>query len=342
MKAKLPLLVVAFLLTSLLVAADNPTYRAVFYNVENLFDTHNDPLTNDDEFTPEGLRRWTRGRYYRKINRIAQAISYIGEWESPFLVGLCEVENNLVVDDLVLHSPLRKMQYRYVMTDSPDPRGIDVALLYQRDRFRYLSHECIPVFLSEAPLKRTRDILHVTGLVQTGDTLDVYVCHFPSRRGSSSATKVDRRDAALQLKQSVDTLLCQRPYAHVLLMGDFNDEPSDKNLKEVLSAKAIPLRIRPDELYNVFLPSDRKSGSYKYQDRWFLFDQIIVSGSLLHRESSFQVLPLSATVCDSGSLKIDDRTNGGQRPWKTHHGYTYEGGYSDHLPVYVDFILGVR
>ena len=159
-------------------------FRVVSWNVENLFDIHHDSLKNDREFLPDALRHWNYTRYKKKLTDMARVITAVGEWEPPALVGLCEVENDTVLRDLTRRSPLKELNYRYVMTDSPDLRGIDVALLYQRDLFKLLSFRSVSI----PPLKQfrpTRDLLHVSGLLLTGDTLDVFVCHLPSRSGGA-------------------------------------------------------------------------------------------------------------------------------------------------------------
>jgi len=159
----------------------------MFYNVENLFDTEDDPQTNDNEFLPQGTRYWNSKRYRNKLNNISKVITSLGEWESPALIGMCEVENEKVMNDLITYSPLKSQQYRYVITESKDQRGIDVALMYQRDQFRYIKHEALQVTFPKEPSKKTRDILYVSGMVLSGDTLDIFVCHFPSRRGGELA-----------------------------------------------------------------------------------------------------------------------------------------------------------
>jgi predicted extracellular nuclease len=337
MKPKLAILIV-FLISFSTFGQNN--FRVVFYNVENLFDIVDNPDKEDEEFTSEGSRRWTNYRYYKKINNLAKVISAIGEWENPALVGLCEVENDKVMTDLVRYSPLRKMQYNYVITSSEDARGINVALMYQRNQFRLLEHNAISIFLPHAPQKKTRDVLHVSGEIITGDTLDVFVCHFPSRRGGELASEPDRITAASIVRAKADSLMTIRSKANILIMGDFNDEPSNKSLLQVLNAKAISDEIKSNELYNLFFFLEKHSpiGSYKFREQWNFLDQIIVSGNLLDTTQRFQVLPKTATIFQAPFLLVPDMTHRGKRPKKTFHGYKYEGGYSDHLPVFVDFI----
>lgn len=302
----------------------------MFYNVENLFDTLDNPAKDDDEFTPDGVRHWNNKRYYNKLNNIAKVITALGGWDTPVLIGLCEVENGKVIHDLTAYSPLRKMQYRYVITDSPDARGINVALLYQRDRFKYLYHNAIRITFPYNPQKKTRDVLHVTGQIITGDTLDVFVCHFPSRRNGQFESEPDRIYAASVMRNVVDSLQKSRLNANILIMGDFNDEPSDKSLSQVLTGT---------DLYNLFLPISQHSytGSYKFGAQWNFIDQIFVSKNLLNTQKAFHVIEKTATIFQSDFLFTDDRTHGGKRPRKTFNGWRYEGGYSDHLPVFVDF-----
>ena len=330
MKTNLIITLILFLFISP-VTAQNP-FRVMFYNVENLFDTLDEPGKDDDEFTPNGSRHWNNRRYYNKLNNLAKVVTALGGWDTPVLIGLCEVENDKVVHDLTAYSPLRNMQYRYVITESEDPRGINVALLYQRDRFKYLYHNSIRIFFPYNPQKKTRDVLHVTGQISTGDTLDVFVCHFPSRRNGQFASEPDRIRTASVVRTAVDSLKTCRSRANIVIMGDFNDEPSDKSLSEVLVK---------DDLYNLFLPLSQRSrtGSYKFGEQWNFLDQIIVSCHLLDQQHPFHVIPETATIFQADFLLIDDRTHGGKRPKKTFHGYRYEGGYSDHLPVFVDFRL---
>lgn len=165
------------------------TFKVMTYNVENFFDTRDNPTKNDDEFLPSGNRYWTQSRYYHKLQQIAKVISAAGEWSTPALIALCEVENDSVLSHLTRRTPLRWQDYRYIITQSPDPRGINVALLYQRDQFFYLRHESIPIRFSGNKHKLTRDILHVYGKIITGDTLDVFVCHFPSRYGGEKESE---------------------------------------------------------------------------------------------------------------------------------------------------------
>lgn len=196
-------------------------FRVMFYNVENLFDCQHDTLKNDYEFLPDAPKGWTQARYHDKLARIAKVIIATGEENVPDLVGLCEVENDHCLKDLTENSPLREAGYRYVMTDSPDERGIDVALLYQRGTFKLVGKNCISVPYKEIERRPTRDILHVTGQVASGDTLDVFVCHMPSRAGGEEKSEPYRLFTAQILKIAADSVMNIRQHPNVMIMGDF-------------------------------------------------------------------------------------------------------------------------
>jgi endonuclease/exonuclease/phosphatase family metal-dependent hydrolase len=312
-------------------------FRVMFYNVENLFDTFDNPHKNDNEFLPDAQRRWTQKRYYTKINNIAKVISSAGEWGSPAMIGVCEVENEKVMKDLIQNSPLKKTDYRFVVTHSPDRRGINVALLYQRDQFKYLDHHAYTIHFPYNKQKATRDILHVTGQVISRDTVDVFVCHFPSRRGGELQSEADRIYTASVLKSKTDSLMRIRKNACIIIMGDFNDEPSNKSLSQTLNALPVQKKSETRKLYNLFQHFEKKPGSYKYKDQWNMLDQIIVSGNLISGSGSFKVLPYTATIFSRNFMLTEDKSYGGKRPKKTFNGMKYESGYSDHLPVFVDF-----
>jgi Metal-dependent hydrolase len=311
-------------------------FRVMSYNVENLFDTTKSADKNDDEFQPKGKRHWTKARYYHKLQQIAKVVSAAGEWDTPALVALCEVENDSVMHHLLRRTPLRKQDYQYRITTGRDDRGINTALLYQRDKFKYLTHteHVIPFTHSR---KRSRNILHVTGEIITGDTLDVFACHFPSRYGGEKETERARADAALFLRRLCDSLYQERENCLLLIMGDLNDIPSDKSLTQDI--KALPPEAETEQepgliLYNL---TYNKKGSHKYRDSWSQLDHIIISSSLLS-----SLIPESVCVFSPPFLLTDDKTWRGKRPLRTYHGYKYEQGFSDHLPVIADFRLLIK
>lgn len=325
--------------------------RVMSYNLENLFDTCNNPEKNDDEFLPAGNRHWTPKRYYHKLRQIAQVITAAGEWDTPALVGLCEVESDSVLQHLLYRTPLKQQAYRYCLTQHADQRGLNVALLYQRDRFGYLSHTSVGIRFSGKKHKSTRDILHVWGKLSNGDTLDIMVCHFPSRYGGEKESEADRLDAARTLRRLSDSLFALRQSPRFIFMGDFNDTPANRSLTEKLGAKPYPEKnaLQAPEpsfsdtlrLYNLFfrprpLPP---GGSHKYQGQWSQLDHLIVNEALIDGRSSLQVIPESIRVFFPSFLLTPDKTWRGVRPLRTYYGFKYEGGYSDHLPILADFRL---
>ena len=219
---------------------DTLTFRIMGYNVENLFDCRHDTLKNDREFLPDAVRRWNYTKYKKKLNAIARVIIAAGKWTPPALVALCEVENDSVLRDLTRYSVLREAGYRYVITHSPDERGINVALLYQRGIFKLLSNRSYPVMKPRRNRRPTRDILHVSGQLLNSDTLDVFVVHFPSRSGGAKASEPYRLAAAQRLKDTTDSLLRIRTHPQIIIMGDFNDYPDNKSIRKILKAGIPP------------------------------------------------------------------------------------------------------
>ena len=315
------------------------SFRVMFYNVENLFDTEKSSKKNDKDYTPDGKLHWTYGRYTNKLNNLAKVITSVGEWDTPAIVGLSEVENERCMTDLTKHSLLKKQNYRYVITHCADRRGINVALMYQRDKFKYLNHHSYKIKFPQNSQKVTRDILHVSGLIQTGDTLDVFVCHFPSRKGGELESEPDRIFVASILKSKTDSLVQIRKNANIIVMGDFNDEPTNKSMAQTLNALPAEKDIHSKSLYNLFYRFAKQNnvGSYKYGYQWNVLDQIIVSGNLINRKQKFHVLPETARIFQQDFMMEKDSSKGGKRPKRTYSGPKHIGGYSDHLPVFVDF-----
>ncbi|MDR0972907.1 MAG: endonuclease [Prevotellaceae bacterium] len=314
---------------------DTLSFRVMFYNAENLFDTKDNPLTDDDEFLPEAIRRWNNGRYRRKLSDLSRVIVAVGNGEIPALVGLCEIENDSVLFDLTSRSPLRALNYRYVLTQSNDPRGINVGLLYQRDRFQLIGSQSVQIPFRDG--RQSRDLLHVTGRLLCGDTLDVIIAHFPSRSGGRRESESARMDAAHCMRRLSDSLTSCRRTPLLLIMGDLNDYPTDKSIRRTLATKT-PNGKPPEAacLYHLLArkAKRRSYGSYKHQGVWGLLDHLIVSGNLIDSTSRFYTSESQADVVRTlPFLLTEDNTYGGLRPFRTYYGMKYEGGYSDHLPI---------
>ncbi len=324
--------------------SDNPvSARIAFYNVENLFDVYDDSLTRDEEFTPEGPRHWNNRKFYSKINNIYKVTMALSESGPPAIVGLCETENRFVLEKLVYDTPLKNFNYRIIQFESPDWRGIDVALLYRANLFEPLFSEAVPVLFPFDTASRTRDILHVKGVLLNTDTVHIFVNHWPSRYGGYLPTVPKRNFAAQVLKAKTDSILRINENAAILIMGDFNDGPQDESISEILSAKDPAGPISKSEMYNLMLTKQDgwPHGSLKYQQGWNIFDQIIVTGSLLDGYSSSQVSKQGAVIYHAPFLLETDKTHLGQKPNRTYVGFKYNGGFSDHLPVYVDLDVNV-
>lgn len=240
-------------------------FRVMEYNVENLFDCRHDSLKQDTEFLPGSVRNWTYSRFQDKVNKIGKVILAAGKEQVPDLVGLCEVENDYCLKSLTRYSPLREVGYKYVMTSSPDERGIDVALLYQPVSFRLLASQKIRIPSDSLGMRPTRDVLYVSGRVVSGDTLDVFVCHLPSRVGGVKKTDPYRLWVARRIRQAADSVMAERQNPRLIIMGDFNDYPDGKSLQEGLRVSALS-EPQLRALYN--LMDNQQGGTYHYKGEW--------------------------------------------------------------------------
>lgn len=303
----------------------------MFYNTENMFDTDDDPKKDDDAYTPAGDYHWTVSRYWEKLDAVSKVIVAADEDQAPALVGLSEVENEVVLKDLTARSALKAADYRFVMTDSPDRRGIDVALMYRRSYFRLIGFESLRVNLRPYGGGATRDVLHVTGLLENFDTLDVYVCHWPSRYNGAEQTEALRMCAARTVRASVDSIFSVRRKPYVIIMGDLNDGPDNASIREGLMAKPFSGSAGLDDRNLVTVMDPIDDGSYKYEGAWDKYDQFIVSASLLNGLGCTEVM--GTEIMNQTFLLTDDNTYGGVKPFRTYNGRRHQGGYSDHLPI---------
>ena len=303
----------------------------MFWNTENLFDVYDDPGKNDEDFTPDGDYRWTIRRYRSKLDAVARVVAAADEESAPAIVGLCEVENDSVLKDITERSPLRSIGYRYVMTDSPDQRGIDVALMYRRSYFRLIESKSLKVNLRPYGGSATRDILHVMGLIESGDTLDVFVCHWPSRRGGTDESEPMRLVAAGVVRNAVDSIFTVRRKPYVIIMGDLNEGCDDPAVRDGLKAEQRSKGAQLPDRELVTLMDGQPHGSYKYQGEWECYDQFVVSASLLNGLGCTEVI--DASVFTPDFMLADDDNYGGQKPLRTYNGRRYQNGYSDHLPI---------
>jgi predicted extracellular nuclease len=316
---------------------EKQNFKIMCYNVENYFDCVDDSLKNDSEYLLGGMRGWDYTKYQKKQEHIARVITAIGGWQAPDLVGLCEIENEKCLVDLTRYSGLKNLRYKFLHHESPDPRGIDVALLYQPTAFKPIRHQAITIHFPNAPQNHTRDILFATGIIPTGDTLHVFVCHFPSRLGGELESDDKRLFVTSVLRSKVDSIFAVNPRPNIVIMGDFNDFPTNESLSKVLNAKPLSDNISAQNLYNLMykLHTDGK-GTNKHNGDWGALDQLIVSGNLLLNKQ-FSTKQADAHIFDADFLLEEDKTFLGKQPFRTYVGMKYHEGYSDHLPVYANF-----
>lgn len=305
--------------------------RIAFYNVENFFDTQYDSSKYFNGFTPEGDHHWSKTRYFRKREHIYKVIVALGGWNGVSVMGFAEIENRGILEDLINNTPLKKLGYGIVHFESPDKRGIDVGMIYRKSRFNVLEAAPVRVKNPDNPKWTTRDILYVKGVLQD-DTVFVFYNHWPSRYGGMMNTVALRALAARTLLHVVDSVYETENNPKVIILGDFNDNPDDKSIQLLLNDKTSDL---------VGLPANfdfgNTAGTIKHNADWAIFDQVIVSPAMfslpgVHLSKHFM------HIFDAGFLLVEDEKNLGKKLNRTFVGFNYNGGYSDHLPVYVDLI----
>jgi len=330
MKQKLLIIAIILSVSAMCFSRDDEL-TVMFYNTENLFDTKDDPNKNDEEYTPDGDRHWTEGRYWQKIQKIAKVIAAVDTDNGPDIIGLCEVENAQVIEDLTQRGALKSMGYQYIITDSPDKRGIDVALIYRKGSFQLISKESITVSLKPLSSSPTRDILHVTGRVPSLDTIDIYVCHWPSRIGGENTTEPLREKAAATLLENIKGVYAKRRTPYILIMGDLNEGPDCDAVRKTLGAVAPGNSRRVSSTALLTTMDHQPDGSYRYQGEWDKYDQFIISGSFVNDIGDLRAV--KPRIENQGFLLEDDKEYGGSKPFRTYNGYKYQNGYSDHLPI---------
>jgi len=344
-------LVISILFLSLFISthAQDKKFKIhtlAFYNLENLFDTINDPIKFDD-YSPIMELKTNRGEAYRrKITNMARVIAEIGKdvtHNTPAILGVCEVENKDVLEDIVNDSTLLEKNYGIVHYDSPDSRGIDVALLYQKSLFMPISSSAHELKIYDTQTQKritTRDQLLVSGKLE-GDLIHIIVNHWPSRRGGEARSRPKRVAAAQLNKRILDSLQAQDPYAKVIIMGDLNDDPTNPSVKNVLKAKRKRKKVDFKGLYNPFEKFYRDGlGTTAYRDNWSLFDQIIVSKTLLEKDyTSFRYY--QAGIFNKNYL-ITPKGKYKGYPFRSWNDSGFSNGFSDHFPVYIYLIKEVK
>ncbi|MGI9192746.1 MAG: endonuclease/exonuclease/phosphatase [Chitinophagaceae bacterium] len=338
MKKSCLLLGILFFATALSLQAQKKKLIAVgFYNLENYYDTLNDPRVNDDEFTPDGANAYSGKVFKKKVDNLSTVIEKMGMEktdEGLAILGVAEIENEDVLKVLCAHPNLAKRHWKVVHFDSPDERGVDVGLLYNPSLFRVMSAQAlrVPVELGDRP---TRDILYVSGRLG-GEIVHVFVNHWPSRRGGESATREKRKLAASVSKKIIDSLLKINPLTKVILMGDLNDDPINASVTEVLDAKGKPGEVRTYNMYNPWMSFYKQgNGTMAYQDTWGLFDQILVSSGFIRKISGG--LQFEEAEIFNRSFMIEKFGQYKGYPKRSYSNGVWNDGYSDHFPTLLYF-----
>lgn len=335
------LVLVLFFLTGMAYgqkkSASGERFTIAFYNQENLFDTEDDPSINDEEFLPEGKNQWTPDRYRAKLDNMSRVISQLGDEDGPEVLGLCEIENRRVVEDLINTASLKDKGYGIVHFNSPDRRGIDVGLIYKKAVFSPTTSRSLRITFPGKPDLLSRDILMVSGTLK-GEKITFFVNHWPSRRGGEESAS-SRAAAAQTARTVIDSLLKANPNERLILMGDFNDEPWDVSIQQVLKAVSIDSSAQSPSGYllNAWGPLKKAGrGSHNYRQEWSALDQMILSPGLL--KGKLQYVAGSADIYKQDWMLEASGKYAGS-PFRTYAGAKYLGGFSDHLPVYLHLSL---
>ena len=316
-------IILLFIINSNIIAQDK--LRVVFYNVENLFDTTNNTATKDDEFTEDGSRHWTNYKYWQKVKKISKTLRIIGEWNAPSIIGLAEIENDTVLKNLVYSDPLKKYNYKILHRDSPDRRGIDTAILYREDRFFPLSTSFYHLKDNEGKLIRSREIIHSLGIIKGGDSLHIFVVHFPSRYGGYKISEPKRIMAVTQLLSIIDSVNISFNNPKIIVMGDFNDTPNNNSIIRLNNSNKIKLL-------------NNKDFTHKYQSKWSKLDHFFVSKNLLDTANTVFTDKYHNSFMPNFIIMRDEK-HLGIKPYRTFIGFKYIGGFSDHLPIFIDLTI---
>ena len=316
--------------------------RVAFWNMENFFDPFVDSTKSYNAFTEDGMQHWTKTRFYKKRNNMYKAILAMSENRPIGILGMCEVENEYVLSSLFEQTPLKKHNYRWVHYEGPDKRGIDPAIVYSLDYFSLVESAVFPYFNLEDTAYHSRDILYAKFIDQQKDTLHVFVNHWPSRYSGELETVGSRSCSAALLRSKVDSIESAAPKGYqpkVIMMGDLNDCPTDPSVYDVLRARH-PSEMEEGCLVNLFGKNDGLGfeGTLKHQADWQIFDQIIVTPAVMDDKEGLHYQEDSASIFHADFVLEDDETYHGKKLFRTYIGPRYFGGFSDHLPVYIDLV----
>ncbi|MBI9035287.1 MAG: endonuclease [Bacteroidales bacterium] len=302
----------------------------LFYNVENLFDTSHSSNTNDKEYTPQGNRHWNHWKLKKKLINIYKVIAASADPEIPSLIGFCEIENREVLNALLYETPLFQQGYKIVHFESPDRRGIDVALFYKSSKIKILEKKAISIKNPNDPSFRTRDILHIKIQYSNFDTINLYINHWPSRYGGYMQSQHKRLLTSSILRAHIDSIQNANSNANIIICGDFNDTKENESIKRLIhmnSLKTVPLSCTDQRIH----------GTHKFHNHWNNFDQFLISTSF--EKDSSGIIIRDAEILSFPFLLSEDKKYGGIKPNRTFSGYKYLGGFSDHLPIILKFSI---
>ena len=339
MKKTVLMLCVALFTVASLSAQDKP-YSVVFYNLENLFDIYNDPETHDDEFTPTGVKQWNQTKYEKKLWNMERVLFDIAAQQKdyPIVIGVSEIENRNVLEDLISQPKLKGANYRICHYDSPDARGVDVAFLYRADVFKLEGSDNIKLHVEGLPNFRTRDLVVMWGTVEE-EPFYFLVSHWPSRLGGKEASQFKRDACAKQIREIKDSLLRENPATKVIVMGDFNDDSTDASLVEVMGAKGSVKELEVGDFFNPYNAMLRAGlGTLAYQDEWNLFDNICVTENLVNAEKGkLRIIKGKKFYGNIFTRPYMLQLEGQYKnyPLRTFVSNNFQDGYSDHFPVYI-------
>ena len=339
MKKNLLMLCIALFSVATLYAQEKP-YSVVFYNLENLFDIYDDPETHDEEFTPSGVKQWNEIKYQKKLANMERVLFDIAKIQKdyPIVIGVSEIENRTVLEDLISQPNLKGANYRICHYDSPDARGVDVAFLYRSDVFKLEGSDNIMLKVEELPNFRTRDLVVMWGTID-GEPFYFLVSHWPSRLGGKEASQFKRDACARQIRQIKDSLLRENPATKVVVMGDFNDDATDASIVKTMGAKGKVKELVEGDFFNPYNAMLRAGlGTLAYQDAWNLFDNICVTENLVNAKSGELKLIKGNKYYGNIFTRPYMLQQEGQYkgyPLRTFVTNNFQNGFSDHFPVYI-------
>lgn len=342
MKRKLIITIV--LVSALAVCFAQKPHKIMFYNMENFFDTINDPETNDEEFLPDGAKRWNSVKYNKKLHNMERVLFDIAAMDRnyPIVIGVSEIENRSVLEDIVSTPKLRPANYGICHYDSPDLRGVDVAFLYRPDVFKLEGSENVPIRIESLPDFRTRGIVTMWGTIN-GEPFFFMVSHWPSRLGGQQASAFKRNAVARQMRAIADSVLKVNPATKIVAMGDFNDDPTDESVEVYLGAKTSLKKLQPGDFYTPFADMLKAGlGTLAYRDTWNLFDNIVLTENLacgttgklrIVKDPNKKTKYYGNIFKPSYLIQKEGQFKG--YPLRSFVGNNFQGGFSDHLPVFI-------